>query len=292
MEERKDVELYLFTTFYQDKNDERHQEYLFTIGKNIENPSVKKIIFLLDTDVEIPFESDKIITTKVKARPTYGEFLSAIHEYGSETAYNAIAATDIYFNSTIQLLNTIDFRDTALTLNRWDLLDKTKCEFFNRYYTSDTWIFKGIPKKLEADYYLGQAGCDNRFIYDLHSNGYRVLNPSLSIVTLHLHASQIRTWGNPGNYNPVPKPYLFTLPDFIETPYEDKMRDLKKVLHRQIRYDLNKVILRNQLEQDVHVLNKPSRLGAFFNCIRYFNYTRKFLKPIEFKISDLEISIP
>ena len=288
MEKRANFKINLFTTFYYDAVESRQREYDITIKENLANDLIETIVFLLEPGVSLPYVSDKIKTFDVPKRPTYQEFLTAMNELGSEDAYNILAATDIYFDDSIYLLDQIDFTNTALTLNRWEILNDKECQFFNKYYTSDTWIFKGIPKVFEATYYLGQPGCDNRFIYDLYNAGYTILNPSLSIMTWHLHSSQIRTWiHKPTKYKRVATPYLFTLPDFLNNDKSERLYPKKKRLYRQVRYDLNKAILKGKLGSDILVQNKPNRINAFFNCIYYFNYSRKNLGDIVFNRNEV-----
>ena len=57
---------------------------------------------------------------------------------------------------------------------------------------------------------MGIRGCDNRLAYEIKEAGYKILNPSKSIVTVHIHSS------NKGNLNPnqetIPEPYLTLQP--------------------------------------------------------------------------------
>lgn len=284
----QEVSINLFTTFYFDSDLERHEEYLFTISKNLADNNVKNIIFLIEPNIVLPFESEKIHIVPVQKRPTYNEFITAINSFTDDESFNIIAVTDIYFDKSIVLLNQINWNKTVVGLTRWDVLDENTARFFNRYYTNDTWIFKGKAPEIDANFYLGQPGCDNRFNYDLFDLGYEILNPSLTISTWHLHKSQIRSYiSNPSQHPRVDKPYLYLLPDFGDFNVTDKNYFVKKKLYKQIRYELYKAILFNKLGTDVYLQAPTKKLMAFFKCIYYFNYKRKSLQDVRFKIKDV-----
>jgi hypothetical protein len=76
--------------------------------------------------------------------------------------------------------------------------------------SQDSWIFK-TPIKVDErlNFLMGKPGCDNRIVQVLHENGYNVKNPSMQIISKHLHISNHRT------YNPtdmVLGPYLLVNP--------------------------------------------------------------------------------
>ncbi len=68
-----------------------------------------------------------------------------------------------------------------------------------------------MVKNIDANFTAGLWGCDNRLLYEIEKAGYKVSNPSLSIVTVHLHEIDNR---NPQrtNINTVPPPYKTITP--------------------------------------------------------------------------------
>jgi hypothetical protein len=91
-------------------------------------------------------------------------------------------------------------------LSRWEGPAPHNCE-----WSQDVWAFRGPPKVAGGDYFFGVPGCDNRFAHDADASGYRVLNPSKSIVTVHVHQSRIRTATNSIAFR-IDPPYLLIKP--------------------------------------------------------------------------------
>jgi hypothetical protein len=81
--------------------------------------------------------------------------------------------------------------------------------YHNHDRSQDVWIWKNILKNYEdkeCNFTLGKLGCDNKIAYIFHQMGYKVLNPSLEIITYHLHKEENdrlyeRKW--------LPGPYMF-----------------------------------------------------------------------------------
>jgi hypothetical protein len=76
--------------------------------------------------------------------------------------------------------------------------------------SQDSWIFRSpIKTDNRTNFLMGKPGCDNRIIQILHENGYNVKNPSMKIITKHLHISNYRTYNNT---DMVLGPYLLVEP--------------------------------------------------------------------------------
>ena len=133
-----------------------------------------------------------------------------------------IANNDIYFDSTLKLLNEFNMTNQCLSLLRYDVqADGSPSKIFkytshdgargygnggSRADSQDSWIFKTpilIPSK--SDFYFGIPGCDNRISYLLHKEGYTVSNPALDIKSHHIHMTGIRTYTR---HDTVKRPYL------------------------------------------------------------------------------------
>jgi hypothetical protein len=76
--------------------------------------------------------------------------------------------------------------------------------------SQDSWLFKS-PIKLDdrLGFLMGKPGCDNRIVQVLHENGYNVKNPSMKIITKHLHVSNHRTYNHT---DMILGPYLLVQP--------------------------------------------------------------------------------
>jgi hypothetical protein len=111
-----------------------------------------------------------------------------------------IANADIYFDGSVSLLEAIGERE-MWALSRWD-----DGKLYAHKDSQDVWAFRGPPPKINADFYVGTHGCDNKLAYLFNQAHYRVYNPSLSIRCHHLHSSGIRVV-NREKFT-VPGPYM------------------------------------------------------------------------------------
>lgn len=119
---------------------------------------------------------------------------------------NIIANADIFFNETIQHAKKI-WKQYCYALTRWDYKNG-QAVFMNRKDSQDVWIFRGVPK-VNAEFELGQAGCDNHLAYLIKKAGYVLRNPSLTIQAIHLHEVDYRTYKQSDR---IPEPYHFLEP--------------------------------------------------------------------------------
>jgi hypothetical protein len=189
------------------------------LSKNIYNAWIDEIIILTEDCTVFPFISEKLSIRTISSRPTFDDFFETINRTTKEGDINIISNTDIYFDHSILLTKTIKVNELFL-LNRWDVLSDSEIRLFPKYSTADVWIFKGKVREISASYYLGQLGCDNKLLYDLHKAGYAILNPALSILSYHLHSSNIRgEYSDPSRNNRIPAPYAYSLPTFLNAKY-------------------------------------------------------------------------
>jgi len=125
-------------------------------------------------------------------RLTYNDFFKIINEASGNDDINIITNSDIYFDSTIELAQHMLYKE-LYALTRWDL-NGNDLTFYNLSYSQDSWIFRGKIEDINAPYELGKMGCDNKIAFEFFNKGYKVLNPSKSIITTHLHESNFRTY--------------------------------------------------------------------------------------------------
>lgn len=143
----------------------------------------------------------------IYGRPTFRSLFSHSRQTDKEDI-NVFCNSDIYFED-VSLLGNIKSNE-CYALTRWNKIGDS-LKFFNRADSQDSWVFRGHIQNVEADFTMGKWGCDNRLLHEIKRAGYNVLNPSLSIRTIHLHEvdnrSQERT-----KENTVPPPYRTILP--------------------------------------------------------------------------------
>ncbi len=204
----------LYTTFYFEKDELRRSEYLEALQRNERNDFIDEINILIEEGAEIPLQSDKIKYEWIKNRPTFQVFINLCNSKEDGKSVHIISNTDIYFNDTISHLKNLG-KNEIFSLNRWDVLNTNTLSIFTKYSTADAWIFKGKIDFQEANYYLGQLGCDNRFLYDMKKLGYSLSNPAFSILSFHLHSSMVRSELSKVNSdNRVDPPYVYVFPSY------------------------------------------------------------------------------
>jgi hypothetical protein len=120
------------------------------------------------------------------------------------------------------------------------------------------WIFKGkIKQSLRANFPLGVPRCDNRFMYELETAGYKVSNPSFSIKAYHMHNGQrALVYTENDNYYKIAEPYRYKYPHNL-FGFWKTLRHNATQTHKLARYqyDLKKVnswlpvrLVRNAME--------------------------------------------
>lgn len=138
----------------------------------------------------------------IEGRPTFSELFQLTEKYPNDI--NCFCNSDIYFND-LSLIRTIK-DNQCFALTRYDL-KKDEQIFLNRNDSQDAWIFKGKIKPIDANFTMGKWGCDNRLAYEIQKAGYYILNPSLSIVTTHVHEIDNRNYLRTEE-NTIKPPYL------------------------------------------------------------------------------------
>ncbi len=205
----------LMTSLYNETHIARIKEYVTCLEHNLLHPLIEECCIIYDMSKDnlskkLPILSfikrKKLTVVRSNQRPTFGDFF----ELANKNYMNKriiICNADIFFNSTLALLQNINFDNKFLALTRWDVKPDNSLELF--YYrantdripaidSQDAWIFTTPIKRIENTKKIGTMGCDNRLAYQVAIKGYEVLNPCLSIQCCHLHLSAIR------NYDPSP----------------------------------------------------------------------------------------
>lgn len=143
---------------------------------------------------------------------------------------HVLANADIEFpRETIELLRLVDLGDHAFALSRYNPRPDGSLDLqWQPRGSQDCWIFQGRPKPVEADFTMGVLGCDNRFAHELERAGYTVVNPCLTLKTIHRHAGSETVWSDDEDKNQrlreraksglprVPRPYKLVEPCELE----------------------------------------------------------------------------
>jgi hypothetical protein len=183
----------LFVNVYTDKNEARNAELVECLAANKES---------FDEVVEI------------HGRPTYREYFEKINEVAQDDDISIVSNLDIVFEiGSFHMINGYLKANEVYALSRWDLKKSGDIVHFDRDDSQDAWCFRGkvtIPN--DCDFGTGECGCDNAIADRLEKAGYRVLNPSKDIMTLHIHTSEVRNYTRKDTISP---PYLLVKPHHI-----------------------------------------------------------------------------
>ena len=194
----------LYITTYNEPNIERKAELNKALYKNIENPAID-VVYVVDEGEHV-FTSDKVKMVRVNERATFEYMFRLMAEMSGDDDVNILVNSDIYFDEQgIGIIQARLGRDMCYALTRYDIRKDGSVDFVNRRDSQDSWCFRGKVRQVMADYGQGIAGCDNNIAYKLTEVGYTVTNPSLTIRSYHVHASEVRNWHDKGS---VSAPYL------------------------------------------------------------------------------------
>jgi hypothetical protein len=202
----------LITTFYHEQNTDRRNEFLHALKLNAENTQIQKVYILCESGEEfIRNFSLKIEIVKFENRPKFKDLILFANTL-SNTVIKIIANTDIYFDETLSKALHVKEKE-VYCLTRWNHEDDGQIQFFPNFKSQDSWIFRDtLPDKI-GDFFLGVPGCDNRLAAEFIANGFKINNPSLSIHSIHLHATEKRTYHKV--LDRVPGEYAYCLPTYL-----------------------------------------------------------------------------
>lgn len=189
--------MHLFVEYYVDVSEERQRELDLCMHKNLQNQNFASVnVFGRTADLHKLPDYPNTVKYVRDERMKYSDFFSYANML-KEGSLCVIANADIYFDDTLSYLKTHDMKDVFIALTRWDVTAKGESVFMNRPDSADAWVFQTpISERAVsgADFSLGRPGCDNRLAYVMKHSGYTLENPSLTIVTHHLHLTNKRNY--------------------------------------------------------------------------------------------------
>lgn len=212
----------LLIEYFLSSNYTRDSEYKACINENLKNELIDEIFVFISDNSILDIQSQKLRIINLSERPTF-KYLFDYCNNNLNGQICIIANTDIFFDNSLSHLLNSNLENTFISLTRWDLFfdqNQWQAQFYNHPFrggpattgmlSQDSWIFRSpIKTDDRTNFLMGKPGCDNRIIQILHENGYNVKNPSMKIITKHLHISNYRTYNNT---DMVLGPYLLVEP--------------------------------------------------------------------------------
>jgi hypothetical protein len=184
-----DTRVNLFLNVYKSsEGSQRQAELDFCLLNNLNNKHITDF-YILDETGEIK-DTERIHTIPTDKRYTYKDYLKLIESKTGDNDINIFMNSDCCLDAnSSQYLHHIKSNE-AWCLARWDITSINPFHA-NPYLVSnsqDAWILRGKPRELlDASYYLGVPGCDNRIMWEFQKAGYVIKNPSLSLKMFHYH---------------------------------------------------------------------------------------------------------
>ena len=204
--------LVLIQQYYKPPQQSRAKELEKCLIKNLDNPLIDTIyLFVESKDIKLPQHrnNDKLVLIHKKSRITYADCIEFIQNKIGKGSLVAFANADIYLDDSWSSLWSVDLHDIFFALLRWEEHGNNgqgPPELFSqngpRSDSQDTWVIHSdsvVERRWNLDPFriqFGTAGCDNAILVEFLRNKFRIVNPAMSLRTLHVHASQIR------NYDP------------------------------------------------------------------------------------------
>jgi hypothetical protein len=184
----------LFISIYFESNPQRSNEIISCLKSNLDNEYISNVYVLKEGNFTFEIYNNKLNIINISNRPKFRDFFDIINSITTKDDINILANNDIFFNNTIKLTYKYLSHNKCFALSRWDLINEIYR--INTVSSSqDSWIFKGfIKEEINADFYQGIWGCDNKLAYEIKRCGYKIMNPAFSIQSFHVHSSNKRNY--------------------------------------------------------------------------------------------------
>jgi hypothetical protein len=216
----------LYISLYPEKNVQRREELFYCLTANLRNKLIDEVHILIDkklTTQDLPglegFVSKVYFHFIDKNRPNFTDFIELMQRdaFGMENHQTLfiIANSDIIIpEETIQKAFDKLTYGKVFALSRHDFNPLTEqSTHLNRRDSQDTWMFKDVHTlRLKAfEFPIGAPGCDNRIAQVFADHNLSVSNPSIDLLTYHVHQSQVLNYRSDGTKT-VEGPYMLLNP--------------------------------------------------------------------------------
>ena len=207
----------IITQYYTVNSDDveyknnRQKEVDYCLQKNFDNKYIVEIHFLLEKDYNLDFIKNTNNITIVKHITGKRVNYKDVFTYYNNNLQNNICVllnSDIYLDSSIEIVKNIDFKQLFISLNRYENNHDDIPAFLNgieideatykgcqsfltpfqaSIWSQDAWIWKYSIDNINEQFVfeLGTVGCDNYINYLMYNLGYKVLNCSRLICINH-----------------------------------------------------------------------------------------------------------
>lgn len=218
----------LYVPFFFSNELIRQAEMTQALLQNLNNPFISHVVVIPEDEAithRSLFSHRKMSFPHVRTnrRQTFGDVFDIVNRRMQHKRHIPIVAnSDLFFDNSLKFVRDIrDFNNTVFALSRYELQPNNVTEFVGDIggWSQDVWIFPPKPIQMSHsspsnpiffNYFFGKLGSDNRLAYELAILlDYCLVNPSLTLRTIHLHTSAHRSYSSKDK---VPKPHLWLTP--------------------------------------------------------------------------------
>ena len=218
--------LHIITSFYLPDEENRRNEILLTLGKNIESPNVKTIHLFLDNDDAVDYlqteykselETGKIHIIRIGRQPIVAEMIIFANIMVGKICMILNADIWLHSISDLALFENMEGKLYGLTRHESNMHGR----LIDRYDqgpgfvgSQDAFVFKSPVKQQvieKTNFHQNVWGSDNVILREFQTAGYKLYNPCRQIITVHEHSSQVRN----ENRQRLPPPWTYLKPCYI-----------------------------------------------------------------------------
>ena len=199
--------MHLIIQYYNDKNQERVQEYNECLRKNLNNPYIKKIHNIIESDTKIPEEfvsNDKLLNIMfdysksgtIKGRLTFNYAFNYARQNIDKNEVICIVNLDIFLELSNIWSNLYEdfftkYKDYVLCLCRYEYFWNNEIKVEDSQWngaSTDAWIFLNPIKEIkDCNFAVGNApGCDAAIVKRFYNSGYNICNWPQKYKIFHL----------------------------------------------------------------------------------------------------------
>lgn len=184
-----------YTEYYCCSSKKRQEEIDFVLKHTISLSFLHHVyIFTNNHDINncnaIINSHNKVTVISSDQRKTFQDIFNFANSVSDISTINIVSNNDILLTHSFHNLNIADTDFYAIS--RFESMYH-KCPF--RYQESDsqdTWVWKGLNKITDANFYFGILGCDSALAF-LAKQHYTITNPAFTYKSIHHHKSNFRT---------------------------------------------------------------------------------------------------
>ena len=195
--------LVLIQQYYKPSDSKREKELKKCLIQNIECEYIDQIYLFMESNLSLPSDPQgKITQIPLKTRLSYANCIDLIQRIIGSGKLVVFANADIYLDKSWKSAWSVNLKDIFVALLRWEegVGGAEPTLFGPRNDSQDTWLIHS-DSVLDRTWNLnafnipfGKAGCDNAILIEFLRNKFKIVNPAMSLKTIHVHKSEFRSY--------------------------------------------------------------------------------------------------